>query len=177
MVFRRVAVGIVVAWAVACGGSLPHPPYIQQPPTALVTVLVEPPPARFEYVPARPDVKGAVWIDGEWSLRRGRWAWTVGRWLVVPAGVKYSPWAFVRAADGTLRFAPGAFWDAAGKSVAAPVALAEAKAGTVAVVDPDGFTETTGRTRRFAVTSGAPDASAPVTTDAGGGSVDGEAVR
>jgi hypothetical protein len=153
-----------------------------------VTVLVEPPPARFEYVPAQPNAKGAVWIDGEWALRRGRWGWTVGRWVVVPLGVKYAPWAFERAADGTLRFAPGAFRDAAGNAVDPPVPLVEAKAGTVAVVDPDGFTETTGRTRRVAVSSGPPEAKASgrghgtgdagdVVMHAGGSSVGGEGVR
>jgi len=138
----------VGVWAVACGGSLPHPPYIQQPEAALVPVPAEPPPARVEDVPARPDVKGAVWIDGEWSLQRGRWAWTLGRWVVTPRGASYSPWVFVRRADGALQFAPGAFWDADGKPVRPPVPIVEAKAGSGAVIDPEGVTDTTGRTRR-----------------------------
>jgi hypothetical protein len=93
-------------------------------------------------------VKGAVWIDGEWSLRRDRWAWTLGRWVVTPKGASYSPWVFVRRSDGTLQFAPGAFWDVDKKPVRAPVPLVEAKASSGAVVDPEGATEATGRTRR-----------------------------
>jgi hypothetical protein len=89
-----------------------------------------------------------VWVDGEWSMHRGRWSWVRGRWIVVPKGVSYSPWAFVRAPDGALGYAPGAFWDADGKRVAPPEAIVEAKAGTVGIVDPDGTTDTTGRTRR-----------------------------
>lgn len=87
-----------------------------------------------------------MWLDGEWTLKRGRWAWRVGRWVVPPKGAVYSPWTFVRALDGSIFFAPGAFWDADGKAVLEPPPLALAKAGTVAVIDPEGNTASTGRT-------------------------------
>jgi hypothetical protein len=152
----RSAIGIVGGWTVACGGTLPHPPYIAQPDDALVAVASVPPPARVEYVPARPARSGAVWVDGEWTLRRGRWAWRLGRWLVVPAAARYSPWVFVRAADGALYFAPGTFRDVQGKSVDDPVALAVAEADAVPVVESDGLTAITGRTLRNAETPSAP---------------------
>lgn len=144
----RRAVGIFSGVAVACGGSLPHPPLIPQPADALVPVDTLPPPARVEYVPPRPPVSGAVWVDGEWTLHRGRWAWKVGRWLVTPPAARYAPWACVRASDGALYFASGAFRDMSGKLVDEPVPLAVAKADAVAVVEPDGLTALTGRTLR-----------------------------
>ena len=150
----RVAVGIVGGFAVACGGTLPHPPYIAQPQTALVLVSSVPPPARVEYVPRRPAQAGAVWVDGEWTLRRGRWAWRVGRWVALPSGTRFSPWAFVRAEDGSLFMAPGVFRDVAGKVVDEPAPLAVGQADAAADIDPDGQTAVTGRTLR------APDAPA-----------------
>jgi hypothetical protein len=144
----RSAVGIVSGLAVACGGTLPHPPLIAQPADALVLVDTLPPPARVEYVPPRPAVSGAVWIDGEWTLRRGSWAWKVGRWLVSPPGARYAPWACVRGSDGALYFVAGAFRDLNGKPVDEPGSLAVAKADAVAVVEPDGLTALTGRTLR-----------------------------
>jgi hypothetical protein len=89
-----------------------------------------------------------VWIDGEWALRRGRWSWKLGRWVVAPPATRFSPWAFVRAADGSLYFAPGVFRDASGEVVAEPALLAVGKADAVTVVDPDGLAAITGRTLR-----------------------------
>lgn len=143
-------------WAVACGRTLPHPPYIQQPSSALVAVAAEPPPARVEHVPPRPAAKGAVWLDGEWTERRGRWAWKPGRWVVAPPGASYSPWAFVRGLDGAPYFAPGTFRDAQGAAVDEPPPLAVARPSVVPVIGPDGLAETVGRTIRLPTDAGAP---------------------
>jgi hypothetical protein len=144
----RSAVGIVSGLAVACGGTLPHPPLIPQAAEALVPVDTLPPPARVEYVPSRPATTGAVWVDGEWTLRRGRWAWRVGRWLVAPPGARYAPWVCVRGTDGALYFAPGVFRGPDGKAVDEPAPLSIAKADAVAVVEPVGLAAVTGRTLR-----------------------------
>jgi hypothetical protein len=144
----RGAVGIVFGLAVACGGHLPHPPYIPQPTEALVAVPTLPPPARVEYVPPRPKVAGAVWLDGEWTERRGRWAWKLGRWVVPPPESRFSPSVFVRAPSGNAYYAAGTFRDASGKPMLEPAPLAVAKADSVAVVDPDGLPALTGRTLR-----------------------------
>lgn len=105
-----------------------------------------PPPARLEYIPARPRQSGAVWIDGEWTLRRGRWAWKLGRWLIPPADARFSPWAFVHGTDGTPYFAPGVFRDATGKPIDEPPPLAVGRADAVTVVEADGLIAITGRT-------------------------------
>jgi hypothetical protein len=147
----RGAVGILMALA-ACGGRLPHPPYIPQPSEALTEVDAAPPPPRVEYVPAEPEVAGAVWVDGEWLQKRGRWAWKLGRWVVPPEGTKFAPWAFVRSTDGTLYFASGVFRDAAGKAVPDPRPLAVAVAGSATVLLYDGDVAVTGRTIRSQLT-------------------------
>jgi hypothetical protein len=165
----RIAVGLLLAGVlgIACSGRLPHPPYIQQPAGALVAIAVAPPPARVEHVPDAPKERGAVWLDGEWTMKRGRWAWTLGRWVVPPVGAGYSPWTFSRASDGRLFFAPGVWRDASGKAIDPPAALRTATADSVAIIDPEGNTELTGRTVRAATsasaapaTSAAPAASA-----------------
>jgi streptogramin lyase len=97
-------------------------------------------------VPPKPKVDGAVWVDGEWTERRGRWAWKLGRWVLPPPGARFSPWVFVRGDDGSAYFAPGVFRDAKGEPVAEPTALEVAKADAVAVVDAEGVTVITGRT-------------------------------
>ncbi len=132
-----------IAWG--CAGSLPHPPYAPQPPSALALVPTGPPPPRVEQVPASPG-HGAVWIDGEWVYRRGRWAWMLGRWVAAPVGAFFSPWVIVRAADGALYFAPGAWRDKSGKAVDPPTPIAVASAAAGAVVDAEGMIQLTGRT-------------------------------
>jgi hypothetical protein len=148
--YLRGAVGILIALA-ACGGQLPHPPYIPQPSEALTEVDAAPPPPRVEYIPGQPNVPGAVWLDGEWLQKRGRWAWKLGRWVVPPEGAKFAPWAFVRSADGTLYFASGVFRNASGKAVADPPPLAVARAGSATVLLYDGDVAVTGRTIRAQV--------------------------
>src|SRR5258708_16387182 len=131
----------------ACGAHLPHATYTPQPQSALVEVARSPPPARVEVVPARPKAS-SVWVDGEWTWRRERWAWTPGRWVAEPAGAAFSPWVFVRAADGTLWYAPGVWRDTKGALTPAPRALAVATVEDTEVVNAEGATETTGPTLR-----------------------------
>jgi hypothetical protein len=139
----RVSAAVWLAVATACGSPLTHPPYAPQPGFALQEVQLPPPPARVEAVPARP-AEGAVWIDGEWVWRRARWAWLAGRWVQAPQGAAFSPWAFVRGADGRLWYAPGTWRDAAGAPVSAPAALARASVEGGAVVDAEGKIAPTG---------------------------------
>lgn len=131
----------LVAWALlalACGSSrYPHPPYVRQSTSALVEVPYPPPPGRVEFIPPKPtalpanfdggeeaDPSAAVWIDGGWQWSGERYTWHRGRWVLVPAGVSYSPWTTVRRADGTLFFAPAVWRDARGGVVDEPLALA-----------------------------------------------------
>jgi hypothetical protein len=63
-------------------------------PPAQARVVVEvgigaPPPPRFERRPYRP-WRNAVWIDGHWGHRYGRWEWISGHWAR-PYG-RYSGW-------------------------------------------------------------------------------------
>jgi hypothetical protein len=132
----------IAAWA--CSGSPPHPPYSPQPSSALTAVTLPPPPARVEVVPKSP-AKGAVWIDGEWSLRRGRWSWVRGRWVMPLANATYSPWTLTRASNGEVLHAPGAWRDADGGVLEPPAALALAAVQAGPVVDSEGVSEVTGR--------------------------------
>ena len=132
--------------AIGCSWSLPHPQYVAQTTSALTAVDLPPPPGRVEAIPPMPP--GAVWVDGEWLWRRARWAWSPGRWVVAPAGATFSPWAFTRAPDGTLWYAPAAWHDAKGAAIEAPAPIALAHCDTVEVVNASGDVESTGPTLR-----------------------------
>jgi streptogramin lyase len=144
----KAAVFVTVAASLltACGGHFPRPPYSAQPTSALVELRAPVPPARVEAVPARPARRGAVWIDGEWTERRGRWAWLAGRWVVPPPGETFSPWVVVRGPDGRLWHAPGTWRDAKGNAVDEPPPLAMASVESQPVVSASGEIEVTGRT-------------------------------
>jgi hypothetical protein len=139
----RVDVLVVCVATAACAHPLAHPVYASQPSTALVEVDRPPPPSRVEILPTRP-LPEAVWVDGEWLWRRGRWAWLPGRWVLAPAGATFAAWAFVRAPDGKLWYAPGVWHDAHGAPMDPPEPLALALVEAGAVVDAYGRTETTG---------------------------------
>jgi hypothetical protein len=143
---RPAAVTVLLSLALSglgCGGvSVPRPRYAPQLSSALQPVAHEPPPARVEDLPARP-AGATAWVDGEWSWKRRRWTWTPGRWVAPPAGATYSPWVTVRAADGSLFFAPAQWRDAKGTPMPAPPALASAKVESGAVVDAEGEMERT----------------------------------
>jgi hypothetical protein len=136
---------IVVVLASACSSSPPHPRYVAQSTEALLPVPIGPPPARVEAVPP-PPAKGAVWVDGEWTFRRGRWAWVLGRWVIPAPGTAFSPWTIVRDSHGDLLHAPGIWRDARGRPTDPPPPLAFASAQPGPVVDSEGVTEVTGRT-------------------------------
>jgi YXWGXW repeat-containing protein len=144
----------------ACGGELPGPTYVQQRGSALASVPYPPPPARVEFVPSRP-VSGAVWIDGEWAFRGRRWSWRPGRWVVPPAGARFSPWTMVRADDGTIYYAPGAWRDAKDQDAPEPQALSSAKPSPGGVVNAEGERENTGLVNSPGVRGASPSASAP----------------
>jgi hypothetical protein len=127
-----------------CAGDLPGPPYVPQPTAALVPVQYPPPPARVEFVPPRP-AGASVWVDGEWVWMSRRWSWHSGRWVVPPPEARFSPWAAVWAADGTLYYANGAWRDANDRQVAEPPPLATGRAGMGQIIDPEGEQETTGK--------------------------------
>jgi hypothetical protein len=140
----HVAALLASAAVTACGSSsIPRPVYVAQTSGALVPIAHEPPPARVEHAPARPNVNGVVWIDGEWTWHEHRWWWSPGRWVVPSAGARYSPWCTVRAPDGTLYFAPAIWRDANGGAIAAPKALASAVVDSGVVVDAEGNMERT----------------------------------
>jgi hypothetical protein len=135
---------LLLLGSTACGyPSIPRPPYSPQPTSALTVITHEPPPARVEHAPARPDVEGAVWLDGEWAWHGRRWTWTPGRWVAPAEGTTYSPWCTVRAPDGTLYFAPAVWRDAKGNVVDAPKTLAAAVVDSGTVVDAEGEMERT----------------------------------
>jgi hypothetical protein len=143
---RKLSLWALAAAALAgCGGGVSHPPYTPQATTALVAIDTGPPPGRVETVPKRPAGADA-WLDGEWILRHGRWYWLLGRWVATPRGATFSPWVVVRAPDGTLYYAPGAWHDAKGGPLAAPQPLAVATASGEAIFSPEGELEETGRT-------------------------------
>ena len=153
-----------LAWIAACEGSLPHAPYVAQSTQDLEPAGYPPPPARVEFIPKQP-VKATVWIDGEWTWQGRRWRWRMGRWVKPPPGARFAPWAVVRAADGTVYSAPGAWRDAQGHELPEPSALATAKTNLADVVDPEGNLETSGPSLR-PETDTQPDAGEPVDAEA-----------
>lgn len=144
--YALVLAGAGASSALACGRSVPHPTYAPQATSALKQVDMPPPPGRVESVPPAPP--GAVWVDGEWAWRRSRWAWSPGRWVVAPPGSTFAPWAFTRAPDGSLWYAPGTWHDAKGAVLEAPAPISLAQADGVEVVNASGGVESTGPTLR-----------------------------
>jgi hypothetical protein len=128
-----------------CSHHFAEPAFVGQPPSALVEVTEPPPPGRVEFIPQRP-TRTAVWVDGEWSWRRRKWAWLAGRWVEAPPGAKYSLWAFVRGPDGRLWVAAGAWRDAKGAVLEAPQPLVSARVTSSEVINAAGVLENTGRT-------------------------------
>jgi hypothetical protein len=159
VVIRR-APAALLACVVGCVAHVPHPPFVAQPESALLPVDAPPPPARVELVPDTPS-PSAVWVDGEWVWKRGRWAWLPGRWVAAPAGHSFSPWVFVRGADGRLWYAPGVWRDTTGAPVDPPSALAVAAVETGVVVTADGTTLVTGPNVRDRPKSTAPSPAPP----------------
>jgi len=86
-----------------------------------------------------------AWIPGEWVQRHGRWYWLLGRWVKTPKGARYSPWAVVRASDGSPLLATSLWIGPDGKPIPPPPAVAYATASGEAVFDAEGDKEDTGR--------------------------------
>jgi hypothetical protein len=131
------------AWLIAgsgCSSRLRHPLYASQPSSALFEVTLPPPPGRVESIPAAP-TRDAVWVDGEWRWRRHKWGWQPGYWTVTPKDAKFSPWVFVRGADGRFWSAPGTWRDSKGAPVPAPPELSVAKVAAAEIVNAVGETE------------------------------------
>jgi hypothetical protein len=131
---RLVILGCALA---ACSGRVPHPPQASQPAGALIEVDYPPPPARVEFVTARP-AGNAVWLNGEWSWSGRRWGWKPGGWVVVPQGAAYAKLVIVRRSDGKLFAAPGTWRGSNGEEVQAPEFMSASSAKSSAVVDPEG---------------------------------------
>jgi hypothetical protein len=137
------SIALVVA-LVACGPTVPHPPYVEQASAALTAIALPPPPGRIERVPPRPPTADA-WVDGEWVLAHDRWLWLLGRWVHVAPGAKYAPWVTVRGVDGTLYYAPSIWVNAHGTQIDPPPPLVVATASGEAVFAAGGEVEKTGR--------------------------------
>jgi hypothetical protein len=137
-----VTIGVFLA---SCQAQWPHPRYVPQPSSALVEVDAPAPPGRIEEIPPRP-VPDSVWVDGEWSWRRSRWAWNPGRWVLPPPRTAFSPWVFVRGADGKFWYAPGVWRSSSGASQMSPSPLAAAHVPETLVVNAGGVVEATGPT-------------------------------
>jgi hypothetical protein len=147
----RFGVALLSVCVAACAGTLPHPRYVPQPASALIEVTSPAPPGRIEEIPPRPTIPAGtpvgalmVWVDGEWSRRRERWAWLPGAWVLPPAGWALSPWVFVRGADGRMWYAPSTWYDDHGVARTEPAPLALARVENTAVVNAGGANEATG---------------------------------
>jgi hypothetical protein len=146
----RMRIAVILACAAiaampACARKIPLPRFVPQPSSALVEVEAAAPPARVEILPNRPS-RSAVWIDGEWTKRNGRWAWLRGRWVNLPPHASFSPSVFVRGSDGRMWYAPGTWRDDRGAPVEPPPVLAYASAESGPVTAADGSTPATGPT-------------------------------
>jgi hypothetical protein len=121
------AAGLCVALVTCgCGGSLPGPPLVGHPARAYFEVPYPPPAALAEVVP-RFDHDRAVWVDGHWAWRGKKYAWLRGGWVLPRTGARYAPWRMVYRADGTLLFAPGAWYDDRGNLLREPETLLPAR--------------------------------------------------
>ncbi|HKQ69639.1 MAG TPA: YXWGXW repeat-containing protein [Polyangiaceae bacterium] len=134
---------VPAALVLACGSSIPAPRYAQQPTSALVEVDYPAPPARVEFVPARP-TSTAVWVRGEWQWQGRRWAWKPGAWIEAPENASYAAWVEVRNREGKLFYASGTWRNAQGEEVSAPPPIRQARARSTTVVSADGEMEPTG---------------------------------
>jgi len=141
----RRSFALIAGLGLGCSSGLRHPPYDPQPESALIEVTLPPPPGRVEVIPAAP-IRDAVWIDGEWGWRGHKWGWQPGYWAVTPRDAKFSPWVFVRGADGRLWTAPGVWRDARGSPTQGPAQLAVAHVDSAEVVNAVGATESTAST-------------------------------
>ena len=111
----------VLFGAAGCGHALPRPELVAQPGRVDDWTIVPypPPPARVEVVPPAPR-RDVVWVDGEWRWEGRRWIWHLGGWFAAGTALRHAPWDLQRLPDGLLRWAPGAWLDAAGRPAPEP---------------------------------------------------------
>jgi hypothetical protein len=107
---------LLAALSVGCGASLPAPDTVRQPVTAFQDVPYPPPAAFVELVPEEREEE-AVWLDGSWSWQGTRYVWRRGGWVKPRAGALHAPWQVDFRADGTIWFAPSAWFDARGREL------------------------------------------------------------
>jgi hypothetical protein len=118
----RFSFGLLLLSSVACGGSVPEPKPIRQPPSEYLPVPYPPPAAFAEVVPPAP-IKGALWIDGHWGWRGSTYVWQRGGWVSPPVGARYAHWRVRYTQDGTLMFAEEAWYDAHLRPIPSPKVL------------------------------------------------------
>lgn len=137
-----VAVGgavAIVSIVFACGRRrLPSPVYVQHASSALAAVPFPPPAARAEFVPAKPDVEGVVWVDGEWLWQGRGWVWRSGRWVLPPPGARFAPWTSTRDPRGTFYVASSVWIGPRGEPIPDPRPLAVASLRLGGDLGPDG---------------------------------------
>lgn len=134
MTWRWSIVGCALA---ACGSRVPHPSYAAPSATELVEVDYPPPPARVEFVPAKP-AGGAVWLNGEWGWAGRRWGWKPGGWVMPPEGAAYAKGALVRRQDGKLLVGSSRWQGPDGGEIRAPEFLRATPSQRNSIVDPEG---------------------------------------
>lgn len=94
--------------------SLPLPESAEHRAEDFQQVPYPPPAALAETVP-EPPLGERVWIDGEWAFRGKTYVWQRGGWIAPPSGARYAPWQFLLTPDGRLLYAPGTWYDSAGR--------------------------------------------------------------
>jgi hypothetical protein len=95
----------------ACSASLPTPLPARQPRSAYRPVPYPPPAAFAEVVPRTPAPE-ALWVDGHWAWRGGKFVWQRGGWVIAPEGARFAHWRLLYSRDGTLQFAEDTWYDA-----------------------------------------------------------------
>lgn len=120
---RFASLGLLVC--AACSSSLPAPLPARQPKADYRPVPYPPPAAFAEVVPPQPR-PDALWIDGHWAWRGGRYVWQRGGWVIAPAGSRYAHWRIRYSQDGTLQLAEETWYDAKLQPMSKPKPLVPA---------------------------------------------------
>ena len=103
---KRAAI-LLFAAGCATTSSLPLPrtgPHVGDEP---LVVPFPPPPAKVQVIPARPEQKDLVWIDGQWLWKGRRWAWQDGQWEEPLKDGYYALPTTVMLADGSIAYFAG----------------------------------------------------------------------
>jgi hypothetical protein len=76
-------------------------------------------------VPPQPR-SNALWIDGHWAWRGGKFVWQRGGWVVAPEGARFAHWRIRYSQDGTLQFAEDTWYNAKLQPMQRPKTLVSA---------------------------------------------------